>query len=158
MIRRLRCWPLPTIGQGPPHRLLLGVLLLAACAGSASPSRPSDREPVQNVVITSSITATEFRFEPTHLALRARVPVRLTFDNRLQPDNSGGALAHDFTIDNLSGYGLLTRLMGYRVHISVAADSQATGDFVLSPGTYEFYCSVYRHAMDGMLGSVTASE
>jgi uncharacterized cupredoxin-like copper-binding protein len=86
------------------------------------------------------------------------MPVRLTFDNRLHPGDSGGALAHDFTIDNISGRGLLSRLAGYRVHITVAADSEATGEFQLPAGTYEFYCSVDRHALDGMVGAVTVSE
>jgi uncharacterized cupredoxin-like copper-binding protein len=106
----------------------------------------------------SNITTTEFGFAPPHLTLRAHVPVRLTFDNRLRPENSGGALAHDFTIDNLSGHGLLSRLTGYRVHIAVAVNSQATSEFELPPGTYEFYCSVDRHALDGMVGSVTVRE
>lgn len=141
-----------------PQRGLLTAILLVACAQQALPQRPSGRGSPQDVTIRSSITPTEFRFDPGGLALRANTPVRLIFDNRLRPDNSGGALAHDFTIDNLSGYGLLSRLMGYRVHISVAPDSQATGEFELAPGTYRFYCSVDRHALDGMVGSVAATE
>jgi uncharacterized cupredoxin-like copper-binding protein len=136
---------------------LLGVLLVAsACA-------PSGRSVVsatgtQQVTVRASITPTEFRFDPSALALKANVPVRLTFDNRLRPDNSGGALAHDFTIDTLRGRGLLSRLAGSRVHIAVAADSEATGEFRLPAGTYEFYCSVDRHALDGMTGTATVSE
>ncbi|HZR99757.1 MAG TPA: hypothetical protein VFE37_13675 [Chloroflexota bacterium] len=135
--------------------LLLGWLLVAACARPLA-SAPSD-EPPQPVTLTSSITATEFRFAPSQLTVRADVPVRLTFDNRLRPGNSGGALAHDFTIDRLGGHGLLARLAGYRVHIVVAADSEASGAFQLPVGTYEFYCSVDRHREDGMVGTITAS-
>jgi hypothetical protein len=112
-------------------------------------------ETPQAVTVVSSITTTEFRFEPSQLTLRADLPVRLRFDNRLRPGNSGGALAHDFTIDNIGGYGLLSRIGGYRVHLPVAADSQATGEFQLPVGTYAFYCSVDRHRLDGMVGTVT---
>ncbi len=86
------------------------------------------------------------------------MPVRLTFDNRLRPGDSGGALMHDFTIDKLGGHSLLSRLAGYRVHIAAAPDSQAAGEFTLSAGTYEFYCSVDRHREDGMVGTVVVSE
>jgi plastocyanin len=130
-------------------------VLMVACAQQVRPAGVGAR---QDVTIRSSITPTEFRFDPSSLTLRANVPVRLTFDNHLRPDNSGGALVHDFTIDNLSGRSLLSRLAGYRVHIAVAADSEATGEFQLPAGTYEFYCSVDLHALDGMIGAVTVSE
>ena len=84
--------------------------------------------------------------------------MRLTFDNRLRPGNGGGALAHDFTIDNISGRSLLSHLAGYRVHIAVDADGEATGEFQLPAGSYEFYCSVDRHALDGMVGTLTVGE
>jgi uncharacterized cupredoxin-like copper-binding protein len=38
-------------------------------------------------------TSDQMRFEPATLAVRANTPVSLTLDN------SGAALAHDFTID-----------------------------------------------------------
>jgi plastocyanin len=138
--------------------LLLNGLLLSACSRPVAERQRASATLAQQVTIMSSVTTTEFRFEPDHLSVRAHAPVRLTFDNRLRPANSGGALAHDFTIDNIRGRGLLTRLAGYRVHLSVAADSQATGEFELPAGTYEFYCSVDRHALDGMSGTLTIRE
>jgi plastocyanin len=65
---------------------------------------------------------------------------------------------HDFTIDRLGGHSLLSRLAGYRVHVAVGADSQATGEFQLPAGTYEFYCSVDRHRAAGMEGTVVVGE
>jgi plastocyanin len=138
--------------------LLLEALLSGACARLSASTQPVSDTSSQQVWIASRITPAEFRFDPNTLRLRANVPVRLTFDNHLRPDNSGGALAHDFTIDNFSGRGPLNRLAGYRVHIAVAADSEAVGEFTLPAGTYEFYCSVDRHALDGMIGTVTVSE
>jgi plastocyanin len=136
-------------------------MLLVACGqpgGSPRLINGAGGAAPQDVTITSSITPTEFRFEPSALTLRANVPVRLTFYNRLRPNNSGGALAHDFSIDNIGGRSPLSRLGGYRVHIAVAADSEVTGEFQLPRGTYEFYCSVDRHAEDGMIGTVTVRE
>jgi plastocyanin len=133
-------------------------MLLVACGQPVSRPPLAGGAAPQDVTITSSITPTEFRFAPNAITVRANAPVRLTFDNRLRPDNGGGALAHDFTIDNIGGRGLLSRLAGYRVHIAVAADSEATGEFQLPRGTYAFYCSVDRHALDGMVGTVTVRE
>jgi plastocyanin len=132
--------------------------MLGACAPGAPVRQSGGDLGSQPLTITSLITTTEFRFQPTHLRVRADVPVRLTFDNRLQPGNSGGALAHDFTIDKISGRGLLSRLAGFRVHIAVAANSQATGEFQLPAGNDDFYCSVDRHALDGMTGTVIVGE
>ena len=118
--------------------MLNGLLLVtSACAGSTRPSVSDVSLP--QVRIMASITTAEFRFEPSELSLRANERVRLVFDNRLQSGNSGGALAHDFTIDNIGGQGLLSRLAGYHVHIPVAADSKATGAFQLPRGTYAFH-------------------
>lgn len=139
------------------HSLLLAVLL-AACLQPLRPQPPPGNELHQDVTIRSSITPDEFGFEPSSLTVRANAPLRLTFDNRLRPGNSGGALAHDFTIDNIPGWGLLSRLAGYRVHIAATPDSAATGDFQLPVGTYAFYCSVDRHALDGMVGTLIVGE
>jgi uncharacterized cupredoxin-like copper-binding protein len=137
--------------------VLPGLLLASSgCLGSDRPSGSEARP--QTVTIRASITSAEFRFEPSHLRLRASAPVRLTFDNHLRPGNGGGALAHDFTIDNIGGRSLLSRLAGHRVHLAVGADGEATGEFQLPAGSYEFYCSVDRHALDGMLGTLTVSE
>jgi uncharacterized cupredoxin-like copper-binding protein len=134
------------------------MLLCTACARPGPSIQLVGDTSAQNLTVISVITTTQFRFEPTQLTLRANVPVRLTFDNRLRAGNSGGALMHDFTIDTITGAGLLPRLAGYRVHIAVESNSQATGEFQLPAGSYEFYCSVDRHRLDGMVGTLTVRE
>jgi uncharacterized cupredoxin-like copper-binding protein len=112
--------------------------MLAACSGGqASASKPAVS--VQNVTVK---TSDQMRFEPATLAVRANTPVSLTLDN------SGSALLHDFTIDNVGGQ---------QVHIQAQANSRGTGQFTAPAGTYQFYCSQPGHKDAGMVGTLTVS-
>ncbi len=118
--------------------LLLVAVMLAACSGGqAAASKPAVS--VQNVTVK---TSDQMRFEPAALAVRANTPVSLTLDN------SGSALLHDFTIDNVGGQ---------QVHIQAQANGRGTGQFTAPAGTYQFYCSQPGHKDAGMVGTLTVS-
>lgn len=137
------------MGCGPRlAALALCGVTVSACAGRAAAPAPDAAEP-QPLTVTSVIGPDEFRFEPARLTIRANVPVRLTFDNRT------GALPYDFTIDR-DGPAWWARLAGPRVQVRVAPESAARGEFVLPPGTFTYYCSVYQHRQDGMEGTLVA--
>ena len=110
---------------------------------------------VQQLQVTSVIRHANFAFAPDQLTVQAGVPVRLTFDNRLRGPDSSGGVPHSFTMD-LGRPGALVGLLGHPVRIGVAADSEATGEFVLAPGTYAFFCEVYDHRDAGMTREIIA--
>ena len=93
----------------------------------------------QSVTVKST---DQMRFDPAALTVRANSPVSLTLDN------SGAALIHDFTIDNLGGQ---------RVHIVAQPNSRGTGQFTAPAGTYQFYCAQPGHREAGMVGTLTVS-
>jgi plastocyanin len=93
-----------------------------------------------------SVRSREFGFEPGQLRLRAGVPVRLTLDN------SAGELVHDFTVETVGGQGLVARLIGPGVQLVAPPGSRAAVEFTPAEGAYLFFCSVYRHRLDGMTG------
>lgn len=97
---------------------------------------------VQEVTLRSG----EFAFEPERLKVRADAPVRLVLDN------TAGELLHDVTVDAVRSRGPLAELLGPRVHVEAPPGSRPTVEFVPATGTYLFYCSVYRHSLDGMVG------
>ena len=123
---------------------LLGAVMLAACssggAGAANPTGSAAAAgSAQNVTVRST---DQMRFDPPTLTVRANTPVSLTLDN------SGAALIHDFTIDNLGGQ---------RVDIVAQPNSRGTGQFTPPAGTYQFYCSQPGHREAGMVGTLTVS-
>jgi uncharacterized cupredoxin-like copper-binding protein len=124
--------------------LLLGAVMLAACGGGASSAAKATdsggtASSAQNVTLRST---DQMRFEPASLAVRANTPVSLTLDN------SGAALVHDVTIDDVGGQ---------RVHIVAQPHSRSTGQFTLPAGTYQFYCAQPGHKEAGMVGTLTVS-
>lgn len=126
----------------------IGAVLLGVMAGIVACARPSSAvgaaataPSVQDVTIRST---DQFRFEPSTITVHANTPVRLTLDN------SGSALVHDFTIDNLGGQ---------KVSIVAQPRSKATGEFTPhAAGTYPFYCSQPGHKEAGMVGTLTVTS
>jgi uncharacterized cupredoxin-like copper-binding protein len=125
---------------------LLCALALAACGGTAT------QTPHTGV----SVTASEFHFEPSALALKAGQATTLTFKN-------AGQTLHDFTI--VSGPGVptpdampssLDRMQeNSPYHVAAEAGKQATLSLNLPAGTYTFICSVQGHKDLGMQGTIT---
>ena len=124
--------------------LLLSAVVLVACGGAASgaakaPGAGSAAGSSQSVTLKST---DQMRFEPATLTVRANSPVNLTLDN------SGGALIHDFVIDNAGGRP---------VKIEAQPHSRASGEFTLPTGTYQFYCAQPGHREAGMVGTLIVS-
>jgi uncharacterized cupredoxin-like copper-binding protein len=134
----------------PPARwlTLLCVVLLIGC-GAATP---------QEAPAGLVVTATEFRFNPTTLAIKAGAPSELTLKN-------AGQTLHDFAI--VAGPGIPTpgteahdSPTGHAddrpYHVAAEAGTQATLSLNLPAGTYTFICTVAGHADLGMRGTLTA--
>ncbi|HWP28584.1 MAG TPA: cupredoxin domain-containing protein [Chloroflexota bacterium] len=118
--------------------VLLGMVALVACAGGGAPAG----KPAAGGATTIK-TLDTMRFDPNTITARANQQVSLTLDN------SGQALVHDFTIDNLGGS---------RVHVEVQPNQRASVQFTpTAPGTYQFYCSQPGHREAGMVGTLTVS-
>ena len=87
-----------------------------------------------NLSTSVSITASEFKFNPTSIQAAVGQKVTLTLHNT-------GVVEHDVTIPS-AGFSLLAR-----------AGQTATGDFTFEkPGVFDFICSIPGHKDAGMKG------
>ena len=87
-----------------------------------------------------SITASEFKFNPSSIQVAVGQKVTLTLQN-------SGQVEHDVTIPS-AGFSLLAR-----------AGQTATGDFTLDkPGVFDFFCSIPGHKDAGMKGTLTVVD
>lgn len=123
--------------------LLAGSLLLAACGGGGDDGgddggETGGTETGDDGGASFTVSAKEFVFDPATLAVPADEEVTIELVN-------GGAVEHDFTIDELS------------VKIATAATETASATLTAAAGTYTFYCSVPGHREAGMEGTLTAS-
>jgi uncharacterized cupredoxin-like copper-binding protein len=118
-------------------------LLLACGGGGGAASKPATGGGgggAQNITIKSQDT---MRFDPATITVRANTPVSVTLDN------SGAALVHDFTVDNLGGA---------QVQAKAQPRQRASAQFTAAtPGTYQFYCAEPGHKEAGMVGTMTVS-
>src|SRR3954469_4447064 len=94
--------------------LLSAALLLGACGGQAAPNKPAPTGAAGGPQSVTLRTSDTMRFDPATVTVRANQPVQLTLDN------TGAALVHDFTVDNLDGQ---------RVHVEAQPSSRASGQF-----------------------------
>ena len=121
---------------------VLCMLVLAACGPSAE--TPSGVR----------VAASEFRFEPASLTLKANTSTSLTFKN-------AGQTLHDLTI--VSGPGIPTpdaHAGGDHMadkqpyHVVAEAGKEVTLALNLPAGSYTFICSVQGHKELGMQGTI----
>jgi uncharacterized cupredoxin-like copper-binding protein len=135
-----------TVFDRSTGRLLLPALcalLLAACGGASAQQSPA----------SARVVATEFRFEPSALTLKAGEPTTLTFKN-------AGQTLHDLTID--SGPGIPTpdahggdhMSDKQQYHVAATAGKEAALSLSLPAGSYTFICSVSGHKDLGMSGTI----
>jgi len=115
------------------------VFLVGGCggaAGSVAGPTSSVGSPASAGVVLN-LTATEYSFTPSTLTAAAgKTTLRLT---------DRGAEGHDFTIDAL------------HVHITTTPGQTSDATVNLTPGTYDYYCSVPGHLQSGMHGKLTVS-
>ena len=128
--------------------------ILETPPGFAEPSRltgqtaariADDAEPSpESVDRTISVTASEFRFEPSTLSVDPGETVRVELSN-------DGQIAHNFTI---------TTLDQKTATIQPGKTSRLTFTAPEAPGTYpiRFVCSVPGHEDAGMIGEIVVSE
>ena len=126
---------------------LLGVPLLAACAGTSQP--------------TTEITveAADFAYNPLSITIPAGEPVTLTLENN-------GGVEHDFVIDTIDVTDVVASDSGpaehhqmhqpeYDLHFFAKAGETSTLKFTaMQPGTYEIFCSIEGHKEAGMIGTL----
>ncbi len=94
---------------------------------------------VQEVTIVAADT---MRFDPSTLTVEAGRPVRLTLRNT-------GQSTHDFS---------LSQGVPRPVKVVALGGETASVTFTLTrPGTYQFVCDQFGHAMGGMKGTITAT-
>ena len=140
--------------------LLLVVGLLAACSAPAGIPSPF---PVHEITLQ---TDNSLRFSPAEMTVVVGQPVRLTLQN-------GGALEHDFNVDNL-GLADEPTVSGahhhhlaaptpetgnFNVHVAATAEEVGVLEFVPTEvGEYEFYCSTAGHKEAGMVGKLIVVE
>lgn len=111
------------------------VLALSGCAGGGE-GAPTDTDGGNGGgaggPVGAEIEATNFAFDPTELTIAQGEVVEIT--------NVGRTL-HNFTVD---GEGITSG--------NVPTDQSGTADTSgLDPGSYDFYCSLHRAAMQGTL-------
>lgn len=88
------------------------------------------------------VTQDSMRFEPATLTVDTGRPVRLIVRNQ-------GRAVHDFT---------LTKGVARSVKLVVKGGQSAETTFTIArPGTYQFTCAQFGHALSGMRGTITVN-
>ena len=124
--------------------VVLVALMLAACGGQSQGqvNKAGGGAPGKDGQI--SIRSTDqMRFMPATITARVNTPVRLMLDN------SGGALAHDWTIDDFGGQ---------KLEAKAQPGQRATAEFTpTTAGSFQFYCAEPGHKEAGMVGTLTVN-
>ena len=124
------------------------VLILAACGNGAAATTSSG----------VTVEASDFRFTPATIEVKAGQPVKLTLRNR-------GAVEHDFSVMQIqvansseashsgAGHDMSNMTMQPDLHTVAAPGQTSTLEFTPSKaGVYEFQCTVAGHKDAGMSG------
>jgi plastocyanin len=132
---------------------LLGLALLAACGGASKPAgpTPTPARPIDGVL---TVHASEWRFEPSHIALRQGEEVRIEFLN-------DGEILHDLKIEDLVAEGIASQssgpLSGDEGELFVGAEQGDGGSLTFTPaetGAFTYYCTIPQHRQLGMKGTL----
>lgn len=122
---------------------LLGIFVLAACGGSATPA-PANL----------SVDMKEFSFTPSNYSVPAGGDVNLTLTN-------SGALEHDWVVMNLGtqASGPFDENDEANVYYEQELPGGQSGTFTFTapqePGEYQVVCGVAGHLEAGMVGTLT---
>lgn len=106
-----------------PAVIVLGAVVGAGCM----PGAP-----------TISVSASEFKFEPATVTVKAGQAVQLSLKN-------AGLVAHDWTVE----------VEGQNIHVHGLVNQTAAKTFTpQKPGTYKVICSEPGHEQAGMVGQL----
>jgi nitrite reductase (NO-forming) len=119
---------------------VVSVPIIVAPQREAVPPVASNQPTVSIAPASVSITASEFKFNPTSIQVAVGQKVTLTLQN-------SGVVEHDVTIPS-AGFSLLAR-----------AGQTTSGDFTFDkPGVFDFFCSIPGHKDAGMKGTLTVVD
>ena len=134
--------------------LVCTALMLVACGGNTAQSTSGTPS------LTVTVEASEFKFTPARIELKAGQPIKITFRNK-------GTVEHDFSVAKIqvrsssasrsSSAGHDMSNMTTKPDLHVSAEVGGTGTLEFTPaqsGTYEFFCTVAGHKEAGMMGSL----
>ncbi len=108
--------------------LVVAAMVLTACGGSSAGSGGGS----QNI----TVTATEFKFDPATITVKAGDKVTLTLNNK-------GTLEHTFVQPDLN------------INLKAAAGQSASTTFTATKaGSYQVVCDVPGHKEAGMVGTI----
>lgn len=125
----------------PTHAALaLGALVLAAVGVVACGGEKATPTPEPTPAPALEVTAMDpFTYDPNALTIESAGSTTIRLVNK-------GTVEHDFTIDELV------------FQIAVAVGETAEGTLTdVAPGTYEFYCTVPGHKVNGMVGQLVVT-
>lgn len=117
-----------------PAVLLAAALGLTACGGGDDGGGSEAAEGGDAITVAT----TEFAYDPASMTIDADTDVALTLDN------SGGAVEHDFIVEDTD------------VEVTAAPGEVVDATLNLPAGDYVVYCSVPGHREAGMEASLTA--
>jgi uncharacterized cupredoxin-like copper-binding protein len=125
----------------PAHTALaLGALVLTAASVVACGGEKATPSPEPTPAPAVEVTAMDpFSYDPKELTIQSAGSTTIRLANT-------GTVEHDFTIDALE------------FQIKTAVGETAEGVLTdVAPGTYEFYCTVPGHKVNGMVGQLVVT-
>ena len=128
--------------------LLLGVLTWAGWPGAICLAQSAARPPDTTAI--ASIVLENFAFRPSHIHLRAGVPVRLVLTNQ----SSG---AHDFSAPEFFATASFVQPSAAPPEGRIEVKGQRIVQITLVPrvaGSYRLSCTHFLHSLFGMHGTI----
>ena len=100
----------------------------------------------------ATVSATEFAFDPTDVALTAGSEVSVTLDN-------AGAVEHNWTVlsEEIAAESEFSEDLVLAAVDNTAGGESNSASFTLEPGEYQVICTIPGHFDAGMQGTVSAS-
>jgi plastocyanin len=148
--------PLSAMGRLPKRGLLASALritlfpLVCFLAGCGTSPHPVAQSTVPAAGASVTVVLADFSFSPSHLTLRAGVPIRLRLVNQ-----SGGG--HDFSAPKFFAASSFPAGSAAPPDGAVEVGSHQTVELALTPrdpGTYPVVCTHFLHELFGMTATI----